>query len=119
MHNNLSPRNQSQAHQLYRIAQETLNNALQHSKATEVELIWGEENGWKLLAVLDNGIGIGDNNRKAPAGHQNTGGGRNEPSISNFLDLRGCAGLFFPVCRAGGPGRPISIPARADPAFLP
>jgi len=65
---NLSPRNQSQAHQLYRIAQESLNNALQHSKASEIELVWREENGRKVLAVLDNGIGIGDKNDKAPGG---------------------------------------------------
>ena len=65
---NLSPQNQSQAHQLYRIVQEAMNNALQHSNATEIELIWREKNGWKLLSVRDNGIGIGNKNHKAPGG---------------------------------------------------
>jgi len=64
----LSPSNQSQAHQLYRIAQEAMNNALRHSKATKIELIWHEENGEKLLAVRDNGIGIGDKNQKTLGG---------------------------------------------------
>ena len=65
---NLSPQNQSQAHQLYRIVQEAMNNALQHSNATEIELIWREKNGWKLLSVRDNGIGIGNKKHKAPGG---------------------------------------------------
>ena len=64
----LSPQNQSQAHQLYRIAQEAMNNALQHSNATEIELIWREENGRKLLSVRDNGIGIGIKDHKSPGG---------------------------------------------------
>lgn len=64
----LSPQNQSQAHQLYRIAQEAVNNALQHSNATEIELIWRAEKGRKRLSVRDNGIGIGNKNHKAPGG---------------------------------------------------
>jgi PAS domain S-box-containing protein len=64
----LSPQNQSQAHQLYRIAQEAMNNALQHSNATEIELVWREEKGRKLLSVRDNGIGIGIKDHKAPGG---------------------------------------------------
>ena len=64
----LSLPNQSQAHQLYRIAQEAIKNALQHSKATKIELIWREKNDEKLLAVSDNGIGIGDKNQKTLGG---------------------------------------------------
>jgi PAS domain S-box-containing protein len=64
----LSLPNQSRAHQLYRIAQEAMNNALQHSNATEIELIWREENGRKLLSVRDNGIGIGIKDLKDPGG---------------------------------------------------
>jgi len=66
--NDLSPQNQSQAHQLYRIAQEAMNNALQHSNATEIELIWREKNGRKQLSVRDNGIGIGIKDHKAQGG---------------------------------------------------
>ncbi|MFO7884992.1 MAG: MASE3 domain-containing protein [Desulfobacteraceae bacterium] len=64
----LSPQNHSQAHQLYRIAQEAINNALQHSEATKIELIWREKKGRKLLVVRDNGIGIGSRHHKTPGG---------------------------------------------------
>jgi len=55
---NLEPTDDKQAYHLYRIAQESLKNALQHSKATGIELVWRLEYGTKLLSIRDNGIGI-------------------------------------------------------------
>ncbi len=84
----LSPQNQSQANQLYRIAQEAMTNALQHSKATEMELIWREEKGWKLLSVRDNGIGMGNRNHKSAGGLGLQVISSRAQSIDAFLTVR-------------------------------
>lgn len=44
--------------QLFRIAQEAVNNALRHSHASEIELRYGREGDAVYLEVLDNGVGI-------------------------------------------------------------
>ena len=62
---NLIPKNHSQTHQLYRIAQEALINALRHSHATKITLSWRKENGEMQLSIQDNGIGI-DHKKNEP-----------------------------------------------------
>jgi len=44
--------------QLYRIAQEALNNIQKHSKATRVKLVIGAKNNYLNINVVDNGRGI-------------------------------------------------------------
>ena len=64
----LSPKTQTQAHQLYRIAQEALNNALRHSKATKITLGWRKENGEMKLSIKDNGVGVENKNQDGSQG---------------------------------------------------
>ena len=47
--------------QLYRIAQEAVNNALKHSRASRMTISWYEEQGYLVLEVCDNGIGFDPN----------------------------------------------------------
>ena len=54
---------------LYRIAQESLNNVLKHSGATQVRVALGQAKGQVVLKVRDNGHGF---DPASPAGH---GGG--------------------------------------------
>ena len=53
------------ASHLYRIAQEALNNALKHSRATRIEVALWRDPAAIYLAVRDNGIGLAH----GPAGH--------------------------------------------------
>ena len=53
------------ASQLYRIAQEALNNALKHSRGTRIEVALWQEPTALVLRVRDNGIGV----VHGPAGH--------------------------------------------------
>ncbi len=50
--------NQSVANELYRIAQEAVHNALQHSNAQRITLRLSETNGEVRLTLLDNGQGL-------------------------------------------------------------
>ena len=43
---------------LYRIAQEAINNAVRHGKATKVEIELFARNGGSVLRIVDNGIGF-------------------------------------------------------------
>ncbi len=43
---------------LYRIAQESINNALRHSRARNIELRYGRDGDLLFLEVLDDGTGI-------------------------------------------------------------
>lgn len=43
---------------LYRIAQEAINNALQHSQANEIRVALRQQEGRIILEVIDNGVGI-------------------------------------------------------------
>jgi PAS domain S-box-containing protein len=52
------------ARQLYRIAQEAINNALRHSNAQTIELRYGREAEAFCLHVLDDGIGIPDEHER-------------------------------------------------------
>ena len=44
--------------QVYRIAQEAVNNALKHSRATQVVIQWRQSDDGLVLAVADNGVGF-------------------------------------------------------------
>jgi two-component system CheB/CheR fusion protein len=46
------------AHALFRIAQESINNAVKHGAATIVVVELRRENGWLLLRIRDNGMGF-------------------------------------------------------------
>ena len=49
---------QEVAAQLFRIAQESINNALRHGNAQNIELCYGREGDSAYLEVIDDGIGI-------------------------------------------------------------
>ncbi len=50
--------NNSIATQLYRIAQESLNNALKHGKASEIRILLAQHANQVVLQIIDNGIGL-------------------------------------------------------------
>ncbi|MET3576607.1 sensor histidine kinase [Bhargavaea ullalensis] len=50
---------------LFRIAQETLSNALRHAKATELDVLFVERDGLAIFRVQDNGVGFRDGGGKA------------------------------------------------------
>jgi PAS domain S-box-containing protein len=50
----------SSATHLYRIAQEAVNNALKHGRASNILIRLSESNKTVQLAIEDNGVGIGD-----------------------------------------------------------
>ncbi|WP_082194161.1 sensor histidine kinase [Bhargavaea cecembensis] len=49
---------------LFRIAQETLSNALRHANATELDVLFVERDGLAIFRVQDNGVGFKDGNGK-------------------------------------------------------
>ncbi len=48
---------------VYRIYQEALTNIMRHAKATEVNTYFSEKNNTLILEVIDNGVGISDNQK--------------------------------------------------------
>lgn len=48
---------------VYRIYQEALTNIMRHAKATEVNIYLSEKNNILQLEVIDNGVGISDNQK--------------------------------------------------------
>ncbi|EMR06163.1 Sensor protein vraS [Bhargavaea cecembensis DSE10] len=50
---------------LFRIAQETLSNALRHAQATELDLLFVERDGLAIFRVQDNGVGFRDGDGKS------------------------------------------------------
>jgi two-component system, LuxR family, sensor kinase FixL len=67
--------NNSVATHLYRIAQEAVNNALRHSRATEIILSLKQNGREIVLEVLDNGIGIDETNLRFAEVKKNHGMG--------------------------------------------
>ena len=45
-------------HELYRIAQEALNNALKHAAASSVVVYLRQSNGWIEMEIVDDGVGF-------------------------------------------------------------
>jgi signal transduction histidine kinase len=43
---------------LYRIVQEVLNNALKHSKATQIDIFVEVQSEYILIRIMDNGVGF-------------------------------------------------------------
>ncbi|MCF8108875.1 MAG: ATP-binding protein, partial [Desulfohalobiaceae bacterium] len=56
--NEVQAKDAQQAHHVYRIAQEALNNALVHARASDIELSWRSEGDQRVLEVRDNGKGF-------------------------------------------------------------
>ncbi len=54
------------ATQLYRIAQESLNNALQHGLANEILISLSQQDGQIVLQICDNGVGIDPHLKQEP-----------------------------------------------------
>jgi signal transduction histidine kinase len=57
--------NDTVATNLYRIAQEAVNNAVRHSRATAVKIHLDDEYGKVILSIKDNGIGFPQDRRAA------------------------------------------------------
>lgn len=57
---------ESVAIHVYRIAQEAVNNAVQHSEAQQILITLEEEGGQVRLAVADDGVGVGENGSARP-----------------------------------------------------
>jgi signal transduction histidine kinase len=58
-------------HELFRIAQEAVSNAVRHAKPSAVRILLTEESGYWRLAIQDNGCGM----RSQPARHAQQGFG--------------------------------------------
>jgi signal transduction histidine kinase len=54
------------ATQLYRIAQEAINNATRHGQATRIQISLSHDDEVTMLRIRDDGIGISQPNSKAP-----------------------------------------------------
>ena len=70
---NFAVLDQAVQHNLLRIAQESMTNAIKHSNATRVDVALNEKNGGVELVVSDNGIGFDPES----------------PAIRNHFGLRG------------------------------
>ena len=50
---------------IYRIVQESVNNAIKHADATRIDIYLTEENGQVIAKVIDNGSGIAEDKKDA------------------------------------------------------
>ena len=72
---------------LYRIVQESVNNAVRHSRATRIELIVERTGDGVRLSVHDNGIGIPDLERARKQSHGLVGMTHRMRAINGTLDI--------------------------------
>ena len=72
---------------LYRIVQESVNNAVRHSKATKIELLVERTQEGVRLSVHDNGVGIADLERARKASHGLVGMTHRMRAINGTLDI--------------------------------
>lgn len=72
---------------LYRIVQESVNNAVRHSKATRIELIVERTGDGVRLAVHDNGVGIADLDRARKQSYGLVGMTHRMRAINGTLDI--------------------------------
>jgi len=72
---------------LYRIVQESVNNAVRHSKATRIELTVERTDSGVRLTVRDNGIGIPDLERARKQSHGLVGMTHRMRAINGTLDI--------------------------------
>jgi len=72
---------------LYRIVQESITNAVRHSKATKIELVVERTPQGVKLSVLDNGVGIADLDRARKASHGLVGMTHRMRAINGTLDI--------------------------------
>ncbi len=72
---------------LYRIVQESVNNAVRHSKATRIELIVERTPVGVRLCIHDNGVGIADLERARSQSHGLVGMTHRMRAINGTLDI--------------------------------
>jgi signal transduction histidine kinase len=72
---------------LYRIVQESVNNAVRHSKATKIELTVERTGEGVRLCVHDNGVGISDLERARKQSHGLVGMTHRMRAINGTLDI--------------------------------
>ena len=72
---------------LYRIVQESVNNAVRHSQATRIELVVERTDEGVRLTVHDNGIGIADLERARKQAHGLVGMTHRMRAINGTLDI--------------------------------
>ena len=72
---------------LYRIVQESVLNAVRHSKATLVELLVERTDDGVKIAVHDNGVGIPDLDRARTQSHGLVGMTHRMRAINGTLDI--------------------------------
>ena len=97
--------------QLYRIAQEAVANALKHSHADRIEITLRRENGFIVLHIRDNGIGIPDHSPGRGTGMGLLTMTRRARMLGGTLDLENSeSGGTLVRCRLPVP--PSQSPAR-------
>jgi signal transduction histidine kinase len=72
---------------LYRIVQESVTNAVRHSKATRIELVVERTQEGVKLSVLDNGVGIADLDHARKSSHGLVGMTHRMRAINGTLDI--------------------------------
>jgi signal transduction histidine kinase len=72
---------------LYRIVQESVNNAMRHSRATRIELLVERTENGVRLCVQDNGIGIPDLERARKSSHGLVGMTHRMRAINGTLEI--------------------------------
>jgi signal transduction histidine kinase len=77
---------------LYRIVQESVNNAVRHSRATRIELLVERTHEGVRLSVRDDGIGIADLERARKASHGLVGMTHRMRAINGTLEISSSEG---------------------------
>jgi signal transduction histidine kinase len=90
--------------ELYRIAQEALNNALKHAQADSVVIHIGAENGHIVLEVTDNGCGFD------PTAVDRMGG----MGLASMRERARALGGFLTIASAPNEGTTVKVTVEAD-----
>ena len=77
---------------LYRIVQESVNNAVRHSRATRIELLIERTDDGLRLCIGDNGVGIADLDSARKASHGLVGMTHRMRAINGTLDISSRSG---------------------------
>ena len=108
---------ETEANHLYRIAQEALHNAIKHSQATQLRLCAQAKDGILVVAVRDNGIGMPEGRRPAPAPTDGRSGGLGMHTMSYRARIVG-ATLEFQRNPEGGTSVVCTLPLAAGRALV-
>lgn len=107
------------ATQLYRIAQESINNAIRHGKAKEIEIRLARSRKDVVMTIADDGVGFSPPQITTPDPHAASDGARVGSTGIGLASMRYRANMIggiFDIRRAGKRGTIVSVAIRATNA---